>query len=38
MKNVFIILVILLLIRPEIVNAQIFDIVIKGGHVIDPKK
>ena len=37
MKKVFIILVILLLIKSGTVDAQIFDIVIKGGHIIDPK-
>ncbi len=37
MKKVFIILFILLLIKSGTVDAQIFDIVIKGGHIIDPK-
>jgi len=37
MKKVFIILVILLLIKSGTVDAQIFDIVIRGGRIIDPK-
>ena len=37
MKKVIMILVLFLLIKSGLVNAQIFDIVIRGGHVIDPK-
>ncbi len=37
MKKILIILSILFLIKSGMVDAQIYDIVIKGGHVIDPK-
>jgi len=37
MKKVLKILVILFLIKSGMVDAQIYDIVIKGGHIIDPK-
>ncbi len=37
MKNILVVLSVFMLLKPVMINAQVYDILLKGGHVIDPK-